>query len=280
MFVYQKPKHAENLFFHIQYKDYPVKHTHRGYWEFMLVTEGTLEHRINGKIRMLSKGKLCIIRPDDVHSMHNKKGGSSSHLNLGVTSEFLSEYLSLLDKTLYEKMQTAPGLELTLSPSRTEKLVASAHQVLSASPSVYQRKLTLLFMDFMREMYAYLLRDEFTEKEYSAPVAALLAEMENPDNMKLSVNDLARQINYSYSHLCRLFRDELKTTPSLYFKKKKLDYAKKLMTETNMKFSEIAILIGYTSYSHFSTAFKETTGVSPADYCKDNNNYYLSVEEV
>lgn len=280
MLIYQKPKHADNLFLHIQYKDYPIRHTHRGYWEFMLVIKGTLVHKINGKTRLLPQGKLCIIRPDDVHSMHNKKGEPSAHLNLGVTSEFLSGYLSFIDGTLYEKMKNAPALELTLSPSRTEKLLHGAHQVLSASPSVYNRRLTLLFMDFLREMYSYLLRDELGEKDYSAPVVALMSEMENPKNMALSVNDLIQQINYSYSHICRLFRDEVQISPSLYFKKKKIEYAKKLMTETDMKFSEIASVIGYTSYSHFSTSFKDFTGVTPADYCKDKNNYYLSVESV
>ena len=71
MTIYQKPQYANELFFHIQYKDYPFLHSHRGYWEFMLVTDGMLYHKLNGKRRELTKGTLCIIRPQDSHSMHN-----------------------------------------------------------------------------------------------------------------------------------------------------------------------------------------------------------------
>lgn len=280
MTIYQKPKYANELFFHIQYKDYPFLHSHRGYWEFMLVTDGTLYHKLNGKRRELTKGTLCIIRPQDAHSMHNPKGGTSSHLNLGVTSQFLERYLSLLDENLYKKMEAAPFLELRLSPQRTDKILQSAHRLLAADPSVYEKRLTLLFLDVIREIYSYLLRNDKESREYSQPVSTLIAEMENPQNMTVNIEELIHKINYSYSHLSRLFREELGISPSLYFKRKKFEYAKKLMTETDMKLTEIAFAIGYASYSHFSVSFKEMTGVSPVGYCKDKNNYYLSIEEV
>ena len=48
----------------------------------------------------------------------------------------------------------------------------------------------------------------------------------------------------------------------------RMDEAKKLLANTNMLISEIALQTGYTDVSYFSRIFKRTAGVSPAEYRK------------
>ena len=93
MQLYKIPKNATRFFFHIQHKDWPYLYAHDGYWEFMLITKGELTHKINGEKRELTQNTLCLIRPQDAHSLHNKKNAISQHLNLGVESEYFQQYL-------------------------------------------------------------------------------------------------------------------------------------------------------------------------------------------
>lgn len=281
MLIYGIPKNAKRFFFHIQHKDWPYAHTHDGYWEFMLVTKGTVLHKINGEKRELSQNDLCLIRATDVHSIHNRKNCSSQHLNLGGTSEYFERYLNLLSPELYAALsQDKTPLQVHLPPSATDEFLSNAYKLLSEQAEDYEQTLTLLFMDAVRPFYAQLVKNRPTQKRYSAPVSALLQSMCNPENMKRDLETLIAQTNYSYSHMNRIFKKEVGCTPSKYFRDRRLEYAKKLLTETDMKLSDIALLTGYTGYPHFSVSFKKYVGVSPCEYSGNKNNYYFSAKEL
>ena len=281
MLVCKIPKNTERFFFHIQHKDWPHLHVHDGYWEFMIVTKGTLVHKINGEKYELPQNTLCLIRPNDAHSLHNKKGCVSQHLNLGITDAYFQQYLELLSPNLYQELlSNCKAISLPLNPAATDSFLRSAYKILSIDSADYEQLLTLLFMDVMRAFYSHLVKFEPLQKKYSVPVSLLIRKMCDPENMKTDAESLIAQTNYSYSHMNRIFKKEVGCTPSKYFRDRKFEYAKKLLTETDTKLTDIALLTGYTSYPHFSISFKKYVGVSPCDYCNNKNNYYYSVEEV
>ena len=280
MYLFKKPKHAGDLFFHVQYKDYPFFHTHDGYWEFMLVTDGTILHRINGQTREIVKHTLCVIRPSDQHSIHNQKKQTSQHINLGVQSEYLRTFLAGFSPELYDKLVSAPPIEIKLKPALSDAFLRSAHLLLSSDGENYAMRLNLLFLDFIREIYSHLIKSETAKSNYSPLVCNLIHLFNDPKNMEESVETVIAKSNYSYPHAHRVFKTETGETPSAYFKRRKFEYAKKLMTETDMKLIDVALSIGYTSYAHFSTTFKNSFGVSPAEYAKDKENHHLVVEEI
>ena len=66
----------------------------------------------------------------------------------------------------------------------------------------------------------------------------------------------------------RNFQQITGISPSKYLKSQRLNYAKQLLTETDLDYDSIAQKIGYTSYSHFWVAFQKSLGTSPNDYRK------------
>ena len=276
MIVYSKPNYAENLFFHVQYQDYPILHTH-DYWEFMLVLKGTIVHKINGKIEELKQNTLCLIRPQDVHSLHNKKKQISQHLNLGMDAKYFQQYMRLLAPSLYNELQTAEKpVTIDLSLAKVNRIFNDVNKVLSAEKSDYEMQLKLLFLDVVREFFSNRLKSSPTKNEYSTAVSGLILLMNNPENMKRDLSDIMQENNYSYSHTNRIFAREVGCTPSHYFRNKKFEYAKTLIGDTDMSLSDIAFTIGYKNYSHFSTAFKKYTGVAPIEFGRNKRDYYQS----
>ena len=85
------------------------------------------------------------------------------------------------------------------------------------------------------------------------------ANLETPP----SIPDICAQLNISQRHLGRLFKQYVRKTPVLYFRDIRLDRARGLVTQTEMKLSEVAVASGFASQVHFSRAYRARFGLPP-----------------
>ncbi|MCR5942560.1 helix-turn-helix transcriptional regulator [Ochrobactrum sp. XJ1] len=89
------------------------------------------------------------------------------------------------------------------------------------------------------------------------------------DYMKTNLSDAVRleqickTVNLSQFHFMRKFKNTYGTSPYAFLRRLRMDYAKKLILNTDMKILSVALECGYGHHAHFSTAFREHFGVSP-----------------
>lgn len=88
-------------------------------------------------------------------------------------------------------------------------------------------------------------------------------------NSELSLQSVADALFVSAPYLSRMFHRETGENFASYLTRKRMNEAKLLLKNTNMKMYEIAQNTGYTSQHYFSNAFKKAIGLSPADYRKN-----------
>ncbi len=79
----------------------------------------------------------------------------------------------------------------------------------------------------------------------------------------LSLEELSRLSGRSLSAFKRDFQEKFNTSPALWIKNKRLEYAGLQLEKTNKNVSEISMEIGYESVSHFIKAYKEKFGQTP-----------------
>ena len=79
----------------------------------------------------------------------------------------------------------------------------------------------------------------------------------------LSLEELSRLSGRSLSAFKRDFQEQFDTSPALWIKNKRLEYAGLQLEKTNKNVSEISMEIGYESVSHFIKAYKEKFGQTP-----------------
>ena len=84
----------------------------------------------------------------------------------------------------------------------------------------------------------------------------------------INVSQMADFVNMSERQLTRLFKTHLNYTPSSYFKKLKLNYARDLLGNENISVERVAHRIGFNSYDSFRRAFYKQFSVSPTTYTK------------
>lgn len=85
-------------------------------------------------------------------------------------------------------------------------------------------------------------------------------------NNEILFSDLANVAHVSRSHLSALFKKEVGCTFSQYLIQVRISKAKELMKISHLKLNEIARMVGFNDYAHFSKTFKKVTGITPEKY--------------
>lgn len=88
------------------------------------------------------------------------------------------------------------------------------------------------------------------------------------DNLdrELPLEQIARMANLSNFHFIRLFKAAVGTTPHRYILRCRLNLARQLLRETCLPIGDISRRCGFTTQSHFTSAFRQAVGLSPRVY--------------
>jgi len=89
----------------------------------------------------------------------------------------------------------------------------------------------------------------------------------------LSLVEVAKAVNTSTFYFCKLFKRTTGLNFTEYLSQVRVEKAKSLMPNPNLRISEIAYQVGFQSLTHFNRVFKRITGQSPTEYRKKLPNY-------
>ncbi len=80
------------------------------------------------------------------------------------------------------------------------------------------------------------------------------------------IEELAAACGLSHYQLLRLIKLATGGTPQNYVMQQRIELARKMLRESELPLSEIALNLGFSSQSHFSNAFKTLTQITPKAY--------------
>ncbi len=82
----------------------------------------------------------------------------------------------------------------------------------------------------------------------------------------ISLNTLANFLDVSPNYFSALFSNEMGKTFIEYVTEKRIEMAKKLLSEEKLHTAEVAARVGYKDSHYFGFVFKKTVGISPKEY--------------
>jgi transcriptional regulator GlxA family with amidase domain len=112
-----------------------------------------------------------------------------------------------------------------------------------------------------RQRVALQARFGVLQPKLSEAVTLMEANIEEP----LSTDDIANLVGLSRRQLERLFKQYLGSLPSRYYLELRLQRARQLLLETNHSIVQVGLMCGFSSGSHFSTAFGTLFGNTPRE---------------
>jgi transcriptional regulator GlxA family with amidase domain len=112
-----------------------------------------------------------------------------------------------------------------------------------------------------RQRVALQARFGTLQPKLTEAVTLMEANLEEP----LSTDEIAQLAGVSRRQLERLFKQYLGSLPSRYYLELRLNRARQLLLDTNYSIVQVGLMCGFSSGSHFSTAFGALFGNTPRE---------------
>jgi len=120
------------------------------------------------------------------------------------------------------------------------------------------------FYDYCKKAMEYLSSCDNNEKAlFAAPVKEYIAEHYTE---ALRIDEISNIVGFSSRHFTRMFLKHFGVPFTEYVNNYRIDQSKALLTETYIPIEQIALSVGFNSYSYFCTCFKRSCGMSPRAY--------------
>ncbi|MDR2738516.1 MAG: response regulator [Treponema sp.] len=157
-----------------------------------------------------------------------------------------------------------------------EKYHLNDQSALSESKFEYRAFYDLLFIDDVELYINNLFLELLSGKQsggitYSFIVKRSIDFIQQNYAKNISLSDAAENAEVSHSYLSFIFKQETGINFNTWLSRYRIEEAKKLLQETNMRIYEIAEKVGFANPYYFSKVFKEFTGV----HCKEFRNTIL-----
>jgi AraC-like DNA-binding protein len=81
----------------------------------------------------------------------------------------------------------------------------------------------------------------------------------------LTIKELSRKVAINECYLKKGFKELFGATIFDFYQRERMHYARYLLYEKGLSVTEVSFILGYSSISHFSTAFKKHTGLKPCE---------------
>lgn len=108
---------------------------------------------------------------------------------------------------------------------------------------------------------------QYISTDIASSIEAAVEKMERnfTDNL-LTVSELSKQCGVSEVYFRKIFAARFGVSPKEYLVRKRIEYAKQLLSSGQFAVNEVALMCGYSEPCHFSREFSRRVGMPPSRY--------------
>ncbi|MGR3811206.1 AraC family transcriptional regulator [Jiulongibacter sp. NS-SX5] len=126
-----------------------------------------------------------------------------------------------------------------------------------------------LIIRLMQTKARVFLMDNLSNLINTNRLAHALQYIEDRMHENISVAKLADQSCMSEANFYRCFKNQLGISPVEYMNQKRIERAKKMLSNIENSIADTSLACGFNSLNHFFKLFKKYTGYTPANFRKD-----------
>ncbi|MBQ8292068.1 MAG: helix-turn-helix domain-containing protein [Clostridia bacterium] len=250
------------------------------FWELVYADKGTAICVADGKEIVLSEGEALFHKPNETHSLraNGQVAPNIFIISFDCKSEsvrFFENRKLKLEKRLIRFIypiieESKKTFDLPYSDPALKKMKLLPSPTLGGQQLI-KNYLEILLISLMREEteksdteIVFLPREELGEHVADQVISFLKENLYETPN----VNDICKALHYNKSYIFKQFKLATSCSVMSYFRKLKIEEAKKLLRETNLSVTQIANKLAFDTPNYFSKTFKKITGYTPLRYKK------------
>lgn len=124
----------------------------------------------------------------------------------------------------------------------------------------------LLIICKINELLARIIKERALRQAPGDYAQKIIAYINRNFRQPISVEQLAEIVGITPNHLSKVFKDACGVTVIEYLSLTRINYAKKLLTQTFENIIDVAMDSGYNNTANFNKAFKKYTAMTPKQY--------------
>jgi len=253
---------------------------HEGTYEIHYLQRGHLRWWVEKEQYEFSAGQILVIQPGELHGGEEGALQPCAHywLRIGFPDRgslpFLSEKQTAHLKHDFERLRfrcfpastrVQEYFELLLAEHRNAR---QPHAQSMARATLHALLVTIL-RDHERQAGASP-KGPYTTWRVRRTLSLLEERLrvEDPD-----LGDIAAEVGLSSAGLRARFKSQTGFTPHEYLLHRRIQEARRRLTETNENITAIAHALCFSSSQYFATVFRRQTGLTPGLYRKEHRNF-------
>lgn len=227
------------------------------YVEVVYVIEGSIEVTINNISRRLNTNEAAICFPNDIHGYNNKT--FSKTLMFIFSPDITRSFFSMrMDKTLEN-----PFMPKNIINNEIKNLFFMLHDEFTKCNNKYVIKGLLYTILGKLDKY-FILKN--SSSSYSNATQNLLKYIEVHYQDNISLESIAKDLGFSKFYISRIFSKKIGYQFNDYINRLRINKAQKLLSETDLSITTIALECGFESQRNFNRIFKKLTLLTPTEF--------------
>lgn len=266
-------------------------HKNRG-MEITYIEKGMMEWMVEGEREAVESGSIYFTLPWQVHGSVNPKEPDNTiwhvlfHLkedypagrscfkfpgSFGFSEEEMKILSSTFAQSTHHCFPATPAMR-GLMPTLIAEL-QSTHELRDAHTTTLLRAILVELKRIIEGEVVDTGRYTYSEQKVQALIASLPANCDR----HWTLAEMADDCGIQRTQLNKVFQKLTGSTPMEYLFRIRMERAKTLLRETDIKVIDIAFECGYGTSQYFANTFKQATGATPSEYRKNYSG--LSAEE-
>ncbi|MGB8452510.1 MAG: AraC family transcriptional regulator [Anaerocolumna sp.] len=219
--------------------------------------EGTL--KVNENVFIIKRGAFFYIMPNTPHEYY------------GTTDKWEVKWLAFsgnqIDNTLAELKFDSTKVGILSNMNNIESLFKKIFAALKSDDNSGKLIASSILYEILADFYTMLQKKQ--EDEYSKEnsiIDTIKLYIDEHYNQNMTIEELSALVNITPQYLCKLFKRHLNLRPFQYIAMKRIQHAKKMLSDNTRSVNDIAHLVGYNDCSYFCAIFKKYEMISPTEF--------------
>jgi len=261
----------DNTFYGDQYY---LEHSH-DYFEIFIILEGVMRHRLNNETQNLPAGTLCLIRPEDKHSVSSAVSSKELHIiNIVFTEKVFNQSVLFINQEFKPACDDKDFFQPLILTAEERLLLETKIDILKKAS--FPGLKIALFKSFLQDVLLLISQRNFSDQRAEPQwLKQARKKIREKGNFLRGLHYFVEISGKTQEHLTRTMKRYYNETPQAYLIHLRIEEAARLLRNTQHSLEEIMFETAFQNMSYFRRCFKRYYGDPPRRYLKKSKQIFV-----